>query len=212
MIYLNDKTEGDYNADYIHWECSAPEVRSEMMQIPQRDGIINMTPMLSKEIHYGPRQIKIALELRAIRAEWPMYYSQLLRDLHGREVTVARSEDPNYFYIGTASVGQIDDHGSTAGVTISVQAQPFKRTEALIKEEAVQVAGSGVVTIENMYMRGYPIITASAAGMTVELNGEIFTLKQGKSEPYGLYFSEGENELTLTGTGTVQISWRGGIL
>lgn len=211
MIYLNGKTEADYKANYIHWECTVPTAQIETAVVPLRDGFVNLTPMLSEDIHYNSRTITIGLELRSLRGEWPMYWSQLMRDLHGREVQVSRSEDPNYFYLGTATVGPIEDHGATAGVTITVEAQPFKRTTSYIEDEALTVSGPTTYTINNMYMRGYPEFDCSAA-MTVTLGSETWVLPIGESTAYGMYFSEGENELEFDGAGTVEVKWRGGLL
>lgn len=212
MIYLNGKTEADYRANYIHWASTVPAPQSETVTVPLRDGFVDLTPMLSDEIHYNSRTLTIGLELRSLRGEWPMYWSQIMRDLHGQEVKVSRSEEPEYFYIGTASVGPIEDHRATAGVTITVTAQPFKRTEAYVGNTTLTLSGNQTYVVKNEYMRGYPEFVASASGMTVTLNGETWTLPQGESEAYGMYFSEGENELTLTGSGTLRIRWRGGLL
>ena len=212
MVYLNGKTEVDYKANFIHWECSVPSAQIESATIPLRDGYLNLTPMLSEEIHYNSRSIVIGLELRSFRSEWATYWSQIMRDLHGREVKVSRSDDPNFFYVGVASVGAIEDHGSTAGVAITIEAQPFKRTSAFVEQDSISVSGTTTYTIKNPDMRGYPIWDASTSGMTVSLNGETWTLPQGESEAFGMYFSEGDNELTLTGSGTLGLKWRGGLL
>ena len=212
MIYLNGKNEKDYCANYIHWECSVPTVQEERVVIPLRDGFVNLTQTLSSNLKYNSRTITIGLELRSFRSEWPMYHSQIMRDLHGKEIKVARSDDPDYYYIGVASVGAIEDHGSTAGVTITVEAQPFKRTSAFVEQDSISVSGTTTYTVKNPYMRGYPIWDASASGMTVSLNGETWTLPQGESEAFGMYFSEGDNELTFTGSGTLGLKWRGGLL
>lgn len=212
MIRINGKTEKDYCADFIHWECSAPEPQAEIATVPLRDGYINLTSMLSDEIKFNSRQIIIGLELRSLRGEWPLYWSQILRDIHGQTVEVSRSDDPNYYYIGTASVGSLEEHGATAGVTITVDAQPFKRTVHYIDSMDLTLSGDTDVTIQNQYMRAYPTFDAESAGMTVKLNGETWTLPVGESEPNGMYFSFGDNVLTLHGGGRMRISWKGGAL
>lgn len=212
MININGKTEKTYNANYIHWECTAPVPKQELVTVPLRDGYINLTSMLSPEVHYDPRTLTIGLELRSLREDWPMYWSQILKDLHGQEVTVARSEDPNWFWIGTASVGPLEDHGATAGVTITVNAQPFKRTAAWKHAESVNLSGDVTIDINVPYLRGYPEFECSTANNTVTYEGETWTLPAGVSTVNGLYFSVGENELALHGSGTVKVRYRGGTL
>lgn len=212
MIYLNGKTEQAYCANYIHWDCSAPEPKLEMIEVPLRDGYINGTAFLSDEIFYNSRTITIGLELRSLREHWPMYYSQILRDLHGREVEVMRSEDPNYFWIGTASVGPLEDHRGSAGVTITVTAQPYKRTRSFEGELNLSLSGDQNITIPVTHMRGYPEFNCSTTGMTVTKSGETWTLPSGRSEAYGMLLSFGNNSLSVHGSGTMQIRWRGGTL
>lgn len=212
MIYLNGKTEQAYNANYIHWECTAPEPKREIAEIPLRDGFIDLTAMLADEVFYKARTITIGLELRSLRVDWARYYSQILQDLHGREVEVFRSEDPNWFWIGSAAVGPLEDHGSTAGVTITITAQPYKRTRAYEGELSLSLSGDQSVTIPVRHMRGYPEFTCSAIGMTVTKDGETWTLPSGTSDAGGMYFSLGNNTITVHGSGTMRIRWRGGTL
>lgn len=212
MIYLNGKTEKAYNADFIHWECTAPEPKLETAEIPLRDGFIDLTSMLSDVPYFGPRTLTIGLELRSLRGEWPMYWSQLLADLHGKEVTVSRSDDPNWFWIGSAVVSELEEHGATAGVTITVTAQPFKRTQANFDVEEITMSGEQSVTINVPFMRGYPEFETSTTGFTVTAFGETWTLPSGVSTCNGLVLLTGDNTLTIHGSGTIRIRWRGGML
>lgn len=212
MIYLNGKTEKDYKANYIHWECSPPEPKMEIATVPLRDGAINLTSMLSDEIHFGTRTITIGLELRDLRSEWPIVYSQILRDIHGRSVTIARTEDPNWEWKGWASVGPLEDHGASAGVKITVTVQPYKVTDAVIQVLTYSLSGDSTKTIHCSYAKNYPTFDTSAAGMTITYKGETWTLPVGVSEPYGLTFEEGDNSVTLHGSGTMTITMKGGSL
>lgn len=212
MIYINGKTEQDYNANYIHWECTAPEPKREVAEVPLRDGYIDLTRMLADEVFYKARTITIGLELRSLRGEWPLYWSQILRDLHGKEVEVSRSEDPNWFWIGSATVGPLEDHGGSAGVTITVMAQPYKRTRAYEGEMTLTLSGDQTITVPVTHMRGYPEFDCSTTGMTVSYSGETWSLPSGSSEAFGLYLSNGDNELEVHGAGTMIVKWRGGTL
>ena len=211
-ITINGKTEANYLANFIHFAVSAPEPQLERVVVPLRDSFVNLTPMLSSERHYNSRTITIGLELRSFRADWPLYWSQIMEDCHGKEVTIAWSGDPDYYYKGIAQVGALEDHGSTAGVTITVEAQPFKRTVAKEERTTLTIAGTTVYTASCTFMRGYPSFDCSTSGMTVELNGETWTLPSGSSEAYGMFFTKGQNVLTFGGSGTIVLDWEGGSL
>lgn len=212
MVYLNGKTELDYKANFIHKEIESPAPKVEEIEIPLRDGFINAADFLSNVVYYEPREITIGLELRSDRWEWPMYHSQLLEDLHGKMIRVEFPDDPNWFWEGLASVGKIEDHGFTAGVTITVNAQPFKRRKAWTNILVETLSGDKTVTVEVPYMRAYLEFDCSAAGMTVGYAGQTWSLPEGVSNAYGLFLLHGDNELTLHGSGTMRIRYRGGQL
>jgi len=212
MIYLNGKTEVDYKANFIHKEIESPEPRLEEIEIPMRDGYINGADFLSDVIYYDSRKITIGLELRSDRWEWPLYWSQILEDLHGKNIRVEFPDDPNWYWEGVASVGKIEDHGMTAGVTITVNAQPFKRRKAWTNIVVENLSGDKTITVEVPYMRAYLEFECSAAGMTVGYAGETWSLPEGVSNAYGLFLLHGDNELHLHGSGTMRIRYRGGAL
>lgn len=212
MIYLNGKTEKDYNANYIHWECTAPEPKLDPVEVPMRDGLIYCNEMLSSRIFFKARTITAKMELRGLRGEWPIVYSQILQDLHGKEVEVERSEDPGWIWTGHAVVGPLEEHGASAGVTITITAQPFKQTKEWQLEEAIVLSGDEDITIDVPFMRGYPEFTASTSGMTVTYEDETWSLPSGSSTANGLILFDGENELTLHGSGTMTVRYKGGQL
>lgn len=212
MIYLNGKTEFDYRANFIHKEISSPEPKRTTVSIPLTDGEIDTSAILSPIPFFETREIQIGLELRSHRWEWPIYWSQLFEDLHGQTVKVELPDDPDYYWTGVASVGEIEDHGMTAGVTITVAAHPFKRSR--VAEPLFNGTLSGDETLEIFVtaMRGYPEFDAGAPGMTVEYDGETWTLPVGESTCFGLVLPHGDSTLTLHGSGSLTVKYREGAL
>ena len=71
--------------------------------------------------------------------------------------------------------------------------------------------GSLSLTVPGTQRWVIPEIMVSAA-MTLSYEGKDYDLKQGTNKIYDIVIKEGENMLMFTGTGTVTISYRGGIL
>ena len=213
MLTLNGMSESDYSANFIHWEVTAPEPRTELVEVPLRDGYVDLARQLSGNVYYGYRTITIGLELRGLRSTWFDNYSKLLNDLHGQTVEVIRDDDPDWYWTGVAAVGALEDHGASAGIVIEVTAQPFKRTtstEVLYNEQTI--SGDLAVSYDSDYIRAYPIFTPSAAGMTVTMGDETWTLPLGRSTAYGLFLIQGASEFTVHGSGTITIEMEGGSL
>lgn len=213
MVSINGKTPIEYNAFFIHKEIQPPAPREEWVDVPLRDGAINASKYLSDRVFYKTREIKIGFELRGPRGMWPLIWSSMLHDFHGQEVQIVFSDDAAFYWSGTAQVGPLVDNGATAGVTVTVTAQPFKRSFAeLTPVTSAAITGDVTYTFFVPYMRGFPTFETSAANMTVTYGDETWTLPQGESTAYGLTLMEGENELKVHGSGTISIRYQGGAL
>lgn len=211
MIEINGKTNIDYNCDHIHTEVGIPEPKRSSVDVPLRDGSIDTTAFLSAVPFYNDREIVVGLELRAMRATWPSMVSTILNDIHGKAVTLNIGEDPNWYYIGHATVNATEDHGSTMGITITVTAQPYKRRRTTTTVYTGSDADKNI-TFTVTDARGYLEFTCSAANSTVTYDGQTWTLPSGDSEAYGLVLTGGSQTIAIHQTGSMTIKLRGGSL
>lgn len=212
QIIINGKTEFDYNANFIHKEISEPAPKLETVEIPLSDGFVNASALLSDHPFFAPRTITLGFELRGARYTWPMTWSKMLNDLHGQSVTLVFQDDSTWYWQGTASVGPLEDHGSTAGVTITVNAQPFKRTQQKTPFVSTTISTDTAFVLNCPYPRAYPEFIVSTSGFTVNYDNETWSLPVGTSTAYGLVLFEGANTLTVHGVGDVEINYVGGSL
>lgn len=215
MFELNGHLPDDYGCYHIHTEIAPPEPRQEMLEIPLRDGALNTSALLSDVVHYSTREITLGLESPALREEWPLIQAALMRDFHGQSVQLVLDNDPDWFWEGYATVEQMTDNRGSAGWTIHIQAQPFKRSRAM------ELVGSTTMPVETVLMnvdvdtlRAYPMFRVNGTGLylTVEYNGVTYNLSDGDSTPYGMFFVRGRNSLTFRGTGNIKVYIREGAL
>lgn len=213
MFELNGHLPDEYGCFHIHTEVAPPEPRIEMLEIPLRDGAINTSALLSDTVHYATREIVLGLESVAVRAEWPLIEAALMRDFHGQAVQLVLDNDPDWYWEGYAAVEQMVDNRGSAGWTIRITAQPFKRKRVEKYMPSITLTGvKSTTTIHIDTARAYPAFTTFSTGIVLEYKGVTYTLPTGKSTVYGLFFTQGDNEIGLTGPGTVAISYREGML
>ena len=205
-VELNGTDVSVWYMDFTHKEIAEASAKTNSIDIPLTDGSTDLTELLSGKVRYKNRQIKIDLEIRAPRHDWPGLISAFQAAYNGKMITVRFSDDTEHFWEGRASVGPLKDKKATAGITVTVDALPFKR-EMVEKTMDVTVAASETVTVLCREMRGYPLFYVSA-DMTVSDGVETYSLTAAQQKAYGLEFSKGENELTFEGSGTVEIRWR----
>ena len=122
MFELNGHMPDEHYCFHVHTEISSPEPRIEMLEVPLRDGAINTLASLSDVVHYSTREIILGLETPAVRSEWPLIQSALMRDFHGQSVQLVLDTDPDWYWEGWATVDQMEDKGGSAGWTIRINA------------------------------------------------------------------------------------------
>lgn len=205
MFELNGKMPYEYKCFHVHTEIAPPEPRIEMLEVPLRDGALNVSSMLSTTVHYSTREIALGLETTAVRAEWPLIQEALMRDFHGQAVQLTLDDDPEWYWEGYAVVEQMVDNRGSAGWTIRITAQPFKRSREETAPVTVSVGPSypTTITIPIEGLRGYPTFMTAASDVSVEYNGTTYAVPSDGSyhEIYGLFLTHGSNQLKFTYSG-----------
>ena len=218
----------DYGLILSEKDMGAPEPRTNMIDVPLRDGSIDMTDALTKDIKYKDRQIKLTFHFPGGKDKWADKMSELQNALTGKRMPLIFDDDISYYYDGRITVNEWQSVGSTGKIVVDITADPFKydlissaaewewdtfdfETGIINEGGNIEVNGTATVKIIGRRKRSYPIITASEA-MTVTYDKETFNLKKGENKVYDIIFMEGENELTFKGTGTVSVDYIGGSL
>jgi hypothetical protein len=207
MFAINGHTPFEYAAIHIHTEITPPSPKIDWLEIPLRDGAINASAILSDRVFYKTGTVLLGIEVMAMRSEWPWIRSKIMEDLHGMDVQLS-IDDSEYYWTGVADVGQLEDHGSTAYIQITVTVQPFQRKSDWKDLGDVAVSTTATKTVKINSMRAYFEFTTSAANMTLTYGGVTYTLPIGKSTGYGFYLAEGTHTLTFGGSGTIGVRYQ----
>ena len=205
-----------------------PDVKTKTLDIPGADGELNLNELLTGYPVFRNRQGSMEFIVVNGYWSWDVAYSTIMNYLHGKPLKAILEDDPAYFYEGRFSVSDWKSDKSWSLITIDYSVYPYKKELVSSVEEwlwdpfnfesgvirytkDLPVNGELTVTIVGSPQRLNPIITASDA-MTVEFNGNHYSLVKGAQKVGQILFHEGENTLKFTGTGTVSVDYRGGML
>ena len=108
-------------------EISPPTPKIKLIQVPGSSRVIDLTESLSGEVTYETRQIKAEFFTMDDRDRWPILYSNILTYMHGKSIRIIMDDDPNYFYTGRVTVGELMPDKRTATLTITAEVEPYKR-------------------------------------------------------------------------------------
>lgn len=106
---------------------SPPTPKLKMIDVPGSDRVIDLTESLTGAVHYEMRTISFEFVMMAERDRWPSLFSDILKTIHGKRVRIIIDDDPNYYYTGRVTVGDLDPDKKVAVLTMEAQVEPYKR-------------------------------------------------------------------------------------
>lgn len=207
-----------------------PPLRSQTVDIPGGFGSLDLSEALTGYPLYDNRQD--SLEFAVVNnkwSDWSIAYQTIMNYLHGKRMKMILEDDPSYYYIGRFSVEKWESGESYSTITINYDLYPYKKQLVSTSESWVwnafdfdygyiseyfnmKVNGSLSVTVKTCGEPTVPVIITSAS-MTVMVNEKTYNLSQGRNYITSLVAPPNVDTVYIfTGSGTVSIDYRGGVL
>ena len=195
------------NSDII----SMPEPNTVLLEVPGRSGRLDLSEVLTGDVSYGNREVKLKLAAETSKEEWVDTCFHIFNKYHGRMVHVTFDEDPGHFYVGRASVSDPQRVATAGQLTVTIDAEPFR-----YEQEEYEVTFTGTTTalsgtVENLRMPVSPTVTVPSACQLFH-DGRIYELKKGTQDVPGLVLHSFENEISVTGAKSITFKFRRGCL
>ena len=193
---INDEhTFRDWNAAISNSDIiSVPEPNTVLVDVPGRNGRLDLSEALTGDVSYSNRTIKLVLVASVNIQSWQDMCEHIFNKFHGRKVKVTFDDDPGHYYSGRASVSDPQRIRNGASLTLTVDADPFRyaKTEKLVIIKGSSPSGfienSGRMTVA-------AVITADAECQMV-VEGRTYSLIAGK-QTFELVIPPGRTPVTL---------------
>ncbi len=209
MTFGNKHSYDDYGLILTEYEVSSPEPNRYLVEVPGRNGVLDLTASLTPRITYENRTIQFAFTWKSSPENYEEELQTLLNDLHGQKMHVILDSDPDRYFDAFLTVSSSTFSGTQkATVVVTGDADPFKYNNT---ETVETLSGSGTLICENDRMEVIPEITVTSE-TTIEFGTVTATLAAGTHRVANIEFTEGDNELEITGSGTTTIRYRQGRL
>ena len=186
-----------------------PEPQTILLDVPGRSGRLDLSEVLTGDVSYGNREIKMELAAEKDTEGWQEICFHIFNKYHGRNVRVIFDDDPVYYYYGRVSVTDPKRLRRAGQMVLTVDADPFKYelAETNVTYSAGTASLSG--TLANGRMMVSPTVTVSAPCQLYH-EGNIYTLAAGKQSVPGFVLHEGDNAVSLTGAKSAIFTYRRG--
>lgn len=186
----------------------APEPVRYTVEVPGRDGELDLTESVTPEIRYRNRLITCEFFLKPGR--WTELLSEIMSRIHGRTMRVIDDIDPEYYWYGAVRYDEFASDEKTGKLIITVNAYPYKLA---VRETTVKITGSGSVICRNDRMQVIPTIKNTAEA-TIVFGTKSATLSAGTHTVVEFVLKEGNNTMTVTSSnsGVTEFVYRQGRL
>ncbi len=212
-----------------------PNVKTNYVEIPGGDGVLDLSTVLTGRPTYGNRQGSFEFLVMNDYGYWADRYSEIANYLHGKTFKAVLDDDPEFFYEGRFSLNEWRSEEQWSKIVIDYNVGPYKQylksagdrwlwdpfdfeNGVINNYRNLIVNGTLNVTYVGDVYETSPIITCSkidtdtAFSMSVTFNSKTYKLTAGTNVLDTVTFAAGNNELTFTGTGRINIENTGGRL
>jgi hypothetical protein len=190
---------------------SPPTAVTKYVNIPGRNGSLDYSNAITGYEIYEDRYITMDFEMETTsEADYETKLASIMNLIHGKRLPVILDSDPGFQWDCRLSVSNTRSNSRYCNITITGTAYPYKRKTAdtVVEETVTGVATE--ITCDNLAEPVIPTIETSAS-MQIKFGNKTFNVQEG-THTLDILFMAGENVLTVTGTGTIKITYREGSL
>lgn len=228
-------TFDDWGLYIVNTDCiKEPEQYTRYIEIPGRNGLLDLSETISGTQIYISRQIEISLAGTRPKTEWDEIISAFRNKINGKVCKIVFDNDKGYYWRGRVNIKDFVSSLTYGSFTVDIpKAEPYKysitsstepwlwdpfnfETGIITYIGAMSVSGSRTVTIPAGYMPTTPefVVSNKTSGtFTVTYDGTAYDLSVGTNKiPSITVGGDSDVELTFTGTAKVEIVYRSGSL
>lgn len=208
----NKHTSDDFGMFMTDFSISPPEPQTAYVDVPFRDGPLDFsTALTGGVVKYKNRTVTAEFKTQDRTPDsWKDRYHGFVNYVQGQKFPMIFDYDPEYYYLGRISCDASKDDQIIGTVSISADCDPYKyKLSPTVRE--FDVSGSLSVTLQNDRMPTVPTVTTNTE-ITVQFGENSIVFPSGTRRAPALLLTEGENRMTLTGSGHIKFEYQEGAL
>lgn len=185
-------------------------VKETKVDIKGSDGQLDYTEAFGT-VHYDNRSLSFEFAKLNISTDEFLALGSLVQGLiHGQYMDVVLDDDPDWYYQGRVYIKEWRSEKGYGIAKIEVDAKPYK-LKKIATNVTQTVTGTSSFMLSNSRMPVVPTITADAP-FTFTFGESTVSADAGTFKIPELILKQGDNVVTVTGTGNVTFKYREGRL
>lgn len=205
-------TLDDWNLALNHKQISLPTPKTSSLEIKGADGVLDTSEVLTGEIKFGNRNAIFELTILDDYDNFQDRITEIANYLHGKKLKIILNQDPTHYYYGRCTIDEWSSDKRIGKIVIKADCEPWKYDlqETIITKT---INGSETFDIIGKRRTVCPVFSSTAT-MTITFNGSNYVIDANTppSDNPNIQIKEGVNRFTITGNGTITITYQGGEL
>lgn len=207
ITFGNKHSYNDFGLLLADVSVTPPEPWRFEVEVPARNGILDLTSAITSKKRYRNRTI--SLEFQTIGAcNYQQKLTEISNAIHGQTLDVVFDSDSQYHWNAYVIVDQQGSSEEVGSFQITLDCFPFKLKNTTT---TYTVTGSDTITCVNGRMEVTPEFTATEE-VTITFGEITKTVSAGTFTINEIQFAEGDNEITISSSGTTTITYTEGEL
>ena len=191
-------------------EIGSPAVKVKKIEVEGADSDLDLTEFFGEPKY---ENVKHTFDFKTILTDSLSIFSKVKNALHGKKVRIILDDDPTFFWLGRLHVSSFVDEKGIGSLTIEADCEPYKfQLDKTVISRTVN--GTDTIVLTNSRKRAVPEVVIATEGSIriVFQDTNIWDLGSGSFTLPELELTEGENLVTVSGTGTITFTWQEGDL
>ena len=209
VTFDNYHSYDDFSLILNSKEIEAPSPKTETVDIPGGDGVIDLTEAFG-EVKFKNRKITLNFSTIVPQSQFLELFSKIQNKIHGRKMKIILDSDPEFWYYGRITVDKWKADKNIGKITIECDCEPYKyKLYETIRTEII--TGSITLAFANLRKTVSPKITLSNSA-EILFNGVTYDLSVGTYCSPDIVFTMGNNLMTKTGNTAITVEYQEGEL
>lgn len=206
-------TRRDWNLILNSLTIDPSKAKTNFVEVPGRDGDIDITENLDGEVHYKNRSVQFHfLMMEGTHPERVELMRIITNYLHGRSRRIILPDDDTRYMVGRCTLSGILKNQSYMEFDVSANCEPWKYST----EEAVRTLPATATKKEHAVINLgrktiVPDVTVSGS-VSLEFGAYKTTLSEGSYKILDIKLKSGSNIFTISGNGSITFTYREAVL
>ena len=198
----------DLNLILSESDVPPAEPKTSFIDVPGADGSLDMTEAHG-EVKYSDRECTFTFTMNPLDSStWEEKKTEVSNKLNGKVFKLTLDKDEEYYYTGRCVVDDYASDKRIRQIVIKSRVHPYKFKQNVTTVTHELTEEPQTISIFNARRSVVPSISCSNNNTMIVFGTATFNLSAGTHKVLDIRFVEGNNQLTLSGTGTVTFTFQ----